>query len=245
MLEQTASAPLSRVPLDHPTPDRPQRVYVALTNHCNRSCPWCSTCSSPSGNTWLSTEAFLAGLPAEGPFQVQLEGGEPTIHPRFWEFVRLSREHPRVTHLVLCTNGVAVPRQADKLQAWLLRLGTPLTLKLSVNHHLLDHDPGLLELACRLRDLGESLLGERALVINVRLRRGQEDDDARVRDAVERAGLLPWANVFFLQRYGFASTQDQWDPPAPVSNRFLLMNPDGEVLGPDLVTRSERMRDLP
>src|SRR4051794_10217564 len=93
-------------PLDHPTPDRPHRVYVALTNHCNRACPWCSTCSSPRGGTWLSLEDYQAALPGEGLFQLQLEGGEPTVHPRFWDFVRIAREHPHCTSLILCTNGV-------------------------------------------------------------------------------------------------------------------------------------------
>src|SRR3984957_3576323 len=124
-------------PLDHPTPDRPHRLYVAMTNHCNRACPWCSTCSSPRGRTWLSLQTYVAGFPAEGSFQVQLEGGEPTLHPQFWDFVRLAREHPRCNHLVLCTNGVVLPRKIEELAAYIARLGSPLTLKLSINHHLL------------------------------------------------------------------------------------------------------------
>jgi len=140
-------------PLDHPTADRPHRVYLALTNSCNRSCPWCSTCSSPSGNSWLTVEQFVASLPAEGRFQVQLEGGEPTIHPDFWEFVSIARRHPRCTQVIVCTNGVVLPRTIDALRGWTLRLGTPLTLKLSFNHHLLDHDRGLVALAVALRDV--------------------------------------------------------------------------------------------
>jgi MoaA/NifB/PqqE/SkfB family radical SAM enzyme len=233
-----------RVPLDHPTPDRPHRVYFALTNHCNRACPWCSTCSSPAGGTWLSLADYAARFPAAGPFQVQLEGGEPTLHPQFWDFVRLAREHPRCTNLVLCTNGVVLPRRRDRLRAWLERLGTPLTVKLSVNHHLLDQDPGLIDLAVAVRDLFAEG-GGRLLVLNVRLRRGYEDDDRRVRQAVEAAGLLEHANVFFLQRYGFAADEAGWDPPAPVWDRFTLVNPDGTAYGPDLIARSEGMRQLP
>src|SRR5262249_12169125 len=210
------------VPLDHPTPDRPHRVYVALTNHCNRACPWCSTCSSPRGQTWLSIADYVASLPAEGFFQVQLEGGEPTVHPQFWDFVRIAREHPRCVHLVLCTNGVVLPRTPAKLRDWVERLGTPLTLKLSLNHHLLDHDVGLLQLAADLRDLFQEMGGDRLLVLNVRLRRGYADDDREVRRRVEQAGLLPHANVFYLQRYGFASAESGWALPAPVSDRFSL-----------------------
>jgi MoaA/NifB/PqqE/SkfB family radical SAM enzyme len=233
------------VPLDHPTPDRPHRLYFALTNHCNRECPWCSTCSSPRGGTWLTPADYIARFPAAGPFQVQLEGGEPTLHPDFWEFVRLAREHPRCTHLVLCTNGVVLPRRPERLRPWLERLGTPLTVKLSINHHLLDHDSGLIALATLMRDLFAELGASRLLVLNVRLRRGYEDDDRRVREAVEAAGLLPHANVFFLQRYGFAAGEADWDPPAPVWDRFTLVNPDGSAYGPNLLARSEGMRLLP
>ncbi|WP_437876861.1 hypothetical protein [Sorangium sp. So ce513] len=45
-------------------------------------CPWCCTCSSPRGQTFLALDRYRASFPAEGPFEVQLEGGEPTIHPR-------------------------------------------------------------------------------------------------------------------------------------------------------------------
>jgi hypothetical protein len=77
------------------------------------------------------------------------------------EFVRLAREHPRCTHLVLCTNGVVLPRRAEKLRAWVERLGAPLTIKLSVNHHLMGEDADLISLAVLLRDTLAELDGER------------------------------------------------------------------------------------
>jgi hypothetical protein len=91
----------------------------------------------------------------------------------------------------------------------------------------------------------QALGDDRLLVINVRLRRGYEDDDRRVREAVEAAGLAPISNIFFLQRYGFAAAEDGWDPPRPVWDRFVLVNPDGKTYGPDLIARSEAMRVLP
>lgn len=193
----------------------------------------------------MSLADFEGSFPAAGPFQVQLEGGEPTVHPDFWEFVRIAQGHPRCTHLVLCTNGVVLPRRAEKLRAWVERLGAPLSIKLSVNHHLMDEDLGLIDLAVLLRDIFNELGGERLLVINVRLRKGYDDDDRRVRDAIEAAGLMPHSNLFFLQRYGFASDEAGWNPPKPVWDAFSLVNPDGRVYGPDLIARSEGMRELP
>jgi MoaA/NifB/PqqE/SkfB family radical SAM enzyme len=233
------------LPLDHPTPERPHRVYVALTNHCNRACPWCSTCSSPAGSTFLTHAAFHAVLPARGQFELQLEGGEPLLHPDFWELVRLARAHERCTRLVLCTNGVLLPRPASALPAWLARLGEPLTVKVALNHHLIERDPNHVARCVNLRDRLAELGGERALVVNVRLRRGYADDDRAVRDAVAEAGLAPHANVFFLQRYGFASGEQGWEPPRLVWDNFTLVNPDGRVFGPDLLARSAAMGELP
>lgn len=237
--------PVRSLPLDHPTPSRPHRVYAALTNHCNRACPWCSTCSSPAGRTFLSLDDFRRALPADGSFEVQLEGGEPTVHPAFWELVACARASPRCTRVVLCTNGAVLPRDPPRLTAWLVRLGQPLTLKLSFNHHLLDEDPGLAAFARSTRDALATLGGDRLFVLNVRVRRGIEDDDRRVTDAVRDAGLLEDANVFALQRYGFARDEETWDEPFLVGTDFRFVNPDGRVLEPDLVVRSEAMRRLP
>lgn len=235
-------------PLDHPTPERPHRVYLALTNHCNRACPWCSTCSSPAGATYLSPEAWAAHLPPGAPFELQLEGGEPTVHPRFWDFVQAARANPLCRRLVLCTNGVRLPRRPEALRAFVERLGTPLTLKLSVNHHLLDEDPGLLNLCVALQALcAASPADDRLLVLNVRRRAGEADDDAAVVAAVAARGLLPHANVFFLQRYGFAADRPEWahwGEPFAVADRFVLVNPDASAHGTDLVGRSEAMRAL-
>jgi hypothetical protein len=145
---------------------------------------------------------------------------------------------------VLCTNGVVLPRAPAKLRPWLEQLGAPLTLKMSINHHLLENDPGLIGLALLLRSLFAEMSGERLLVLNVRLRRGYADDDREVARLVEEAGLLPHANVFYLQRYGFASEEGGWELPAPVTDRFTLVNPDGRTYGPDLLSRSEGMRAL-
>lgn len=232
------------LPRDRPSERRPHRVYVATSNHCNRACPWCSTCSSPRGSTWVGVEQYLASFPGEGPFEVQLEGGEPTIHPEFDELVRLARAHPRCTRLVVVSNGVVVPREHDPLRAWLARLGAPLTFKLSINHHLLARDRDLLELAAAIRDAFTRLEGDRELVLNVRLRPDAPGGDAWVEAAVRDAGLLELANVFALQAYGFARDR-AWDTPFVVGTNFTLVNPDGTTHGADLVGRSEAMRVLP
>jgi len=232
-------------PLDHPHPGRPHRIYAALTNHCNRACPWCSTWSSPAGACWITLERLAPNLPDEGCFDVQLEGGEPTLHPDFWRIVGWLRQQPRCRKLILCTNGAVLPRDASRLHAWLARLGAPLLVKLSINHHLLEHDAGLLRLARTLGEVLRRLGGEREVVYNVRLRRGYADDDRAVGAAVAAAGLGQHANVFFLQRYGMAGREAAWDEPFLAGQDFRLVNPDGRDFGTDLLARSEAMGRLP
>lgn len=231
------------LPLDRPTASRPHRLYVATSNHCNRACPWCSTCSSPRGQTELAVDDYLRSFPRQGPFEVQLEGGEPTIHPAFLELVALARRDPRCVRVVIVTNGVVLPRSSPELTTWLEALGAPLTIKISINHHLLARDPGLLALATSLREAMAALRGDRELVLNVRLRSDAADGDTWVRDAVAAAGLLDLANVFHLQAYGLASER-AWERPFVVGENFTLVNPDGTTHGTDLVARSEAMRVL-
>ncbi len=238
---QVAAAP--EVPLDHPGAHRPHRIYAALTNHCNRACPWCSTHSSPAGSTFADADALLAALPADRAFELQLEGGEPLLHPAFWSVVAGARAMATCRRIIVATNGVCIPRQPQRQDAFLRRLGQPTTIKLSYNHHLRDHDPGLLPLARALAD-AMATRGD-TFVLNVRLRRGAPGDDADVREAVDAAGLGAVANVFWLERYGLASDRDDWDVPLPVWGDFTLLNPDGSRHGTDLLARSAAMGRLP
>jgi hypothetical protein len=229
---------------DHPYAGRPHRVYFALTNHCNRACPWCSTFSSPAGDTWITPPQVLAALPTSGRFEAQLEGGEPTLHPALHAIAAALRGTGRCAQLVLCTNGVVLPRSASTLADWLAPLGEPLLVKLSINHYLLAHDPGLIDLAHLLREVLDAMGGERQVIFNVRRRQGTADNDSAVAAAVAAAGLADIANVFFLQRYGRAAGEAAWEPPWLAGHDFRLVNPDGRQWGTDLIGRSQGMGRL-
>jgi hypothetical protein len=59
-------------------------------------------------------EAMLdAVVRAEGePDLVQLSGGEPTIHPEFWEIVAAARARP-IRHIMVNTNGVRIAKEQE------------------------------------------------------------------------------------------------------------------------------------
>ena len=65
-----------------------------LGEQCNNDCPMCSNSGRPeaffiSGKELLNRADFLAN---QGFKRVVLTGGEPTIHPEFWEIVERVRE---------------------------------------------------------------------------------------------------------------------------------------------------------
>jgi len=231
-------------PRDHPYRERPHRVYVALTNHCNRECPWCSMYSSPKGATFISKEQFLSVLPLDKQFELQLEGGEPTTHPLFWEFIFEAKSLKNCSQIIVCTNGTRMPRNQKDLRHWLDQLGDKFTIKVSINHHLIERDPGIFKFAQMLcRQLPIDAI-DKNLVLNIRLRQGVEYDEITIRHSIDELGLTPWANIFYLQKYGLASDKQDWAEPFTVGNNFTLVNPDAISYGTDLVARSEAMRKL-
>ena len=236
---------MTAMPHDTPVLRTVPRIYAALTNKCNRACPWCCVFSNPNKNTFLEPEQLLPHFPKEGSFDLQLEGGEPTIHPKLFEFVNLFRAQPNAGRLILITNGVKLPRTESALKDFILKFGTPFTIKLSINHYLLERDKLLIEKAQLLRKVVESLGPNYQVIFNVRLRRGKAyGDDAWVLDAVRTAGLDSFANVFFLQSYGLASGESEWEPPFTVNDGFKLINPDGSVHTGTLEDRANKMGAL-
>ena len=143
------------------------------------------------------------------------------MHQDFARQLQLAVDHPRCERVIVVTNGVVIPRGRESLRVWLEQLGPQFSLKLSINHYLLDHDPGLILLAQLLAEL---IAEPNELVINVRLRRGVANDDEAVLESVREAGLIDLSNVFYLQRYGRASGEEDWDEPFIVGENFTLAN---------------------
>lgn len=90
-------------------------TLVELGDGCNLECPICYAGSGPKRTRWHSLETIEAMLDAvvesEGePDVVQLSGGEPTLHPRFFEVLEAARRRP-IRHLMLNTNGVRIANE--------------------------------------------------------------------------------------------------------------------------------------
>ncbi len=112
-------------------PDHEQHSCLAIievNEACNLTCPVCFAASSvhkDAHRPLAEIEAMLDALVAsEGePDLVQFSGGEPTLHPQFFEILAAARKRP-IRHLMINTNGLRIAREAgfaEKLAAFMPR----------------------------------------------------------------------------------------------------------------------------
>jgi uncharacterized radical SAM superfamily Fe-S cluster-containing enzyme len=97
-------------------PDHEQHsclTLVEITDACNLNCPVCySESGTHRATQHRSLELIERMLDAvvrnEGePDVVQISGGEPTIHPQFWQILDAAKARP-IKHLMVNTNGVKI-----------------------------------------------------------------------------------------------------------------------------------------
>ena len=100
-------------------PDHEQHgctILIEVTDSCNLRCPTCYANSGPERLTHRSLETIermldLAVRNETEPDIIQISGGEPTVHPQFFEILDAARRRP-VNHLMVNTNGLRIARQA-------------------------------------------------------------------------------------------------------------------------------------
>jgi 7,8-dihydro-6-hydroxymethylpterin dimethyltransferase len=92
-------------------------TLLEITDSCNLRCPVCYAASGPERLTHrplaLIDKMLDAIVRNEGkPDVVQISGGEPTLHPQFFEIVALAKARP-IRHLMVNTNGVRLAQDEE------------------------------------------------------------------------------------------------------------------------------------
>jgi 7,8-dihydro-6-hydroxymethylpterin dimethyltransferase len=91
-------------------------ALIEIVNSCNLACPTCYS-DSPRGVDQKVDAVPLADLQwriqgvidRKGKIEIlQLSGGEPTLHPQFFELLRWLHGNPGIDYVLLNTNGVRV-----------------------------------------------------------------------------------------------------------------------------------------
>ncbi|HXT40973.1 MAG TPA: radical SAM protein [Candidatus Angelobacter sp.] len=93
-------------------------ALIEIVNSCNLSCPTCYADSPPGIGQELDfvplddLQRRIQGvINRKGGIEIlQLSGGEPTLHPQFFELVEWIQNNPGVDYVLLNTNGVRIAR---------------------------------------------------------------------------------------------------------------------------------------
>lgn len=101
-------------------PDHEQHsclTVIEVTDRCNLTCPTCYAGSSPSYGRHRTLDEIKQMLDTivkneKEPDVVQISGGEPTIHPQFWDILDYAKSLP-IRHLMLNTNGIKIAKDFE------------------------------------------------------------------------------------------------------------------------------------
>lgn len=92
-------------------------TVVEITDRCNLTCPTCYAGSSPSHGRHRTLEEVKKMLNTiveneREPDVVQISGGEPTLHPQFFEILDYAKSLP-IKHVMVNTNGIEIAKNKE------------------------------------------------------------------------------------------------------------------------------------
>ncbi len=94
-------------------------VNIDLTNRCNLRCPICFANANVQGYVYEPTYKQVVEMlttvrntKPDHPPAVQFSGGEPTIHPRFLDILKIARSMG-FNHLQIASNGIRIAKDLE------------------------------------------------------------------------------------------------------------------------------------
>lgn len=101
-------------------PDHEQHsclTVIEITDRCNLTCPTCYANSSPSHGRHRTLEEVKTMLDTivdneKTPDVIQISGGEPTLHPQFFDILDYAKSLP-IKHLMVNTNGIEIAKDFE------------------------------------------------------------------------------------------------------------------------------------
>lgn len=226
------------------------KIYINITNRCNYSCPFCCMYSSPDGNIFMPFDKYkeivdenIASLP-DGLI-IQLEGGEPTLHPNLFLFLEYAANLDGVDRIVVDTNGKTLDATVDKIIEIAERNRKYITVKPSINTYLMSMDKGMLK-RCDLLASACEFLEYFDMEFNIRYR--NDNDLALLKEHLK--DLLPRDyfrySLHQFNAYGRMEGSTECPPIkiTPTYDNWSIYSCDGICFGQDLEARSEHERLL-
>jgi 7,8-dihydro-6-hydroxymethylpterin dimethyltransferase len=219
-------------------PDHEQHsclTLIEITDRCNLTCPICYAESSPEKGQHRSLDEIRFMLDElianEGePDVVQLSGGEPTLHPDFFEILAMAKASP-IRHLMVNTNGIRIATEegfAEKLAEFMPGF------ELYLQFDSLKSNPLKTLRGADLRTIREQALARlnalnMSTTLVVTLKQGVNDDE--IGDIIDYALKQPCVRGVTFQPIQQAGRTEDFDPAlhrltlAEVRQKILAQSP--------------------
>lgn len=217
------------------------RLYINLTNRCNSDCPFCCMYSGKEKNTFIKFNVFKYIIDGkDDDFELQLEGGEPLLHPFVFLFMWYAYSTGRCKKIIILTNGKLIEDYLEEVIRFMSRTRIPVEIKMSINYWLYKENPHIFKQARDLYCSTEFVDGI-SVIFNVRMRHGDE----WIIDLLKENKIYEESNVFYLQSYG-KMMGTEYEKPVIVQNidDWFVYSCDGKCFGKDLIARSEYEKGL-
>ncbi|MEZ4992959.1 MAG: radical SAM protein [Saprospiraceae bacterium] len=208
---------------------------IEVTDRCNLTCPTCYAESSPTHGRHRSLEEIEYMLDVivknEGePDVVQISGGEPTVHPDFFQIMDLAKARP-IRHLMLNTNGIRIARDfafAERLATYMPDFEVYLQFD-SLRPQVLESMRGKDLLETRMQALEHLNRLNLSTTLVVTLQKGLNDDE--IGSLIEFALQQPCVRGITFQPTQVAGRTDNFNPatdrltPTEVRQAILDQSP--------------------
>lgn len=221
-----------------------KRLYIDITNRCNTDCPFCCMYSGTGNKRDMDFETYKKIIDGcEKEFELQLEGGEPLLHPDLYLFMEYARSTGRCRKILILTNGILLDAHIKRLIMFTDSSHIPIEVKVSINYWLIRENSGHVN-QIRYNLFSTEYIPGFTITCNVRLRK-QGDEELRRQIAGDRI-LGAHSNIYYLQSYGRLSGDDTYEKPVIRQNieEFELFASDGTSFGMDLIARSEHEKEV-
>lgn len=213
------------------------RQYFNLTNKCNVECPFCCMWSGKSKHTFLSFDNFKEIIDSKtDQFELQLEGGEPFLHPSLYLFMEYAYSTNRCVKIVISTNGILLNDHLERLITFHNTSKIPFLLKPSINYYLYNLDHQLFK---KCKDLYASIEFIEGFDIKFNVRIGKEA--GWLIEKLKDNNLFEHSNVFEFQAYGRFENRTDYKKPFICQNidDWFIYASDGTCFNKELIVRSQ------
>ena len=219
---------------------------IEITDHCNLQCPVCYAESSPARPTYRSVEHVQRMIDAvvrnEGIADVvQISGGEPTLHPDFFEILDRVKAAP-IRHVMVNTNGIRIAED----EAFARRLATYMPdFELYLQFDSFEREPLMALRGADLRKIRQRALDRLnelgiSTTLVVTLKKGLNDGE--IGKIIDFALEQPCVRGVTLQPVQDAGRVEQFDP---ATDRLTLTEVRRRILEQTSVFKPEDVLPVP